>query len=219
MVAKAMTEYTQPQAMNDNVFRTADYEIRDIPLRDAREFIAQHHYSQGCSNTRVYSHGLFRKDSLDLLGVAMWLPPTKVAAESVNREDWRRVLSLTRLAIHPIVPKNGATFLMAGSIRIIRNERRFSSLVTYADAFMNHSGAIYRASNWEYIGFMKGDPRWEDSEGRQVARKATKSRTKAEMESLGYRMVGVFGKHKFVMHLADRRKMRACRGNDNQRAA
>jgi len=135
------------------------------------------------------------------MGVAVWLPPTRVAAESVNRENWRRVLSLTRLAVHPDVATNGASFLMGRSIRIIRQAGEWLSLVTYADHFMGHSGAIYQATNWQFVGDMKGSPRWEDAEGRQVARKSTVSRNDQEMRDLGYRNVGTFGKRKFVMHL------------------
>ena len=181
--------------------RAVDYDVRPISLKDGREFIIQHHYSKGCSNTAVYVHGLFRKDSDVLLGVAQWLPPTKVAAESVNRDKWKRVLSLTRLAVHPDVPTNGASFLMGRSIKIIKADRKWVSLVTYADEFMGHSGQIYKATNWQYIGFMKGSPRWENEEGRQIARKSTVSRNNAQMRELGYRMVGTFGKHKFIMHL------------------
>ena len=186
--------------MNERL-RARDYEVRDVRAREAREFIVAHHYSRGCSNTRVYSHGLYRIGGSELLGVAIWLPPTKVAAQSVNKEAWKKVLSLTRLAIKPGVPKNAATFLMAASIRLIKKEKRFVSLVTYADDFMGHTGTIYRASNWQYAGFMKGSPRWEDKSGRQVARKSTVSRSNSEMTALGLRMVGVFGKHKFFMHL------------------
>ena len=191
---------------NEGKLRAKDYEVRDVPAKEAREFIVAHHYSKGCSNTRVYSHGLYRVGDPELLGVAIWLPPTKVAAQSVNRDEWQKVLSLTRLAVKPGVPKNAATFLMAASTRMIRRERRFVSLVTYADEFMGHKGGIYRAANWNYAGLMKGSPRWEDASGRQVARKSTVSRTNAQMTELGYRVVGTFGKHKFFMHLNDNRR-------------
>jgi hypothetical protein len=151
-------------------------------------------------------HGLFRKDGDELLGVAQWLPPTRVAAESVNREHWTRVLSLTRLAVAPEVPKNGATFLMARSMRLIEQAQKWVSLVTYADEFMQHTGAIYRAANWEYVGLMKANPRWENADGKQIAKKATRSRTNKEMVALGYSMVGSFRKHKFIKHLHVRRK-------------
>ena len=191
---------------SEEVLKASDYEVRTVPLSQGRAFIIAHHYSKGCSNTAVYVHGLFKKGYEELLGVAQWLPPTRVAAESVNRENWQRVLSLTRLAVHPDVPKNGATFLMARSMRLIEQDQKWVSLVTYADEFMGHTGAIYRAANWEYIGLMKPNPRWEDAQGRQVARKATKSRTNAEMEALGYRLVGSYRKHKFVRHFRHRRE-------------
>lgn len=192
----------------------SDYEVRVIPNRGAqfqaaRQFIVDQHYSRGCSNTAVYTHGLYsRSDTHTLLGVAMWLPPTRVAAESVNREQWQKVLSLTRLAIHPDVPSNAATFLMARGIRLIGRDSRFVSLVTYADEFMKHTGAIYRAANWTYVGEMKGCQRWEDPTGKQVAKLSTRTRTNAEMIALGYRMVGVFKKHKFIMHLQSDRPRR-----------
>ena len=184
----------------------SDYIVRDVPKPEGRAFIASTHYSKGCSNTAVHMHGLYDNRSSELVGVAQWLPPTRVAAESVNREHWTRVLALSRLAVHPAVPTNGASFLLGRSIRIIRREQKWVSLVTYADDFMGHTGAIYLATGWDYIGRMKGSPRWEDARGRQVARKATKSRTNAEMVALGYRMVGVFDKHKFVLHLHQRRR-------------
>ncbi len=191
--------------------RAADYEVRLIPNRGApwqaaRRFIAEHHYSGGCSKTAVYAHGLYRRGEDELLGVAMWLPPTKVAAQSVNKDDWRLVLSLSRLVVHPSIPTNGATFLMGRSIRAIRKIGRFVSLVTYADGFMEHTGAIYLASNWTYVSTNPGTPRWEDGEGRQVSNRSTTTKTKAQLEAAGARYIGRFPKLKFVMHLKIQRK-------------
>lgn len=181
--------------------RKCDFLIDDISQHDAKRFVSEYHYSGGCSNTSVYRHGLICAKGGSLLGVALWLPPTRVAAESVNRDDWRRVLSLSRLAVHPDVGKNGASLLLGGSIRIIKREGKWKSLVTYADDFMGHTGRIYLATNWQYVGHMKGSPRWEDANGRQVSRKSTKSRSNQQMKDLGFRCVGTFGKHKFVMHV------------------
>jgi hypothetical protein len=162
------------------------------------------HYSKGCSNTAVYAHGLYRRQDMKLSGVALWLPPTRVACESVNKPQWKRVLSLTRLVILPDVPQNGATFLMARSIRLIKQDKRFCSLVTYADESQGHAGTIYKAGNWAYVGRTGPYPRWVTVDGRQVASLATKTRTKAEMLELGHRMTGAFYKHKYVIHLESR---------------
>jgi len=191
--------------------RASDFEVRPISgcgaaWAAARKFIACHHYSGGCSKTAVYVHGLYQAGCDDLLGVAMWLPPTRDASESVNRVQWKRVLSLSRLVVHPDVPGNAASFLMARSIRLIRQEGRFLSLVTWADDFMGHTGAIYRAANWTFVGTSKGTPRWEDAQGRQVSNRSTTTKTAAQMKAAGHKFIGRFAKHKFVMHLKQQRK-------------
>lgn len=180
-----------------------DYVVTRVSdIKEARALITAHHYARGGSQTHVYFHGLYHRYSGGLFGVAQWLPPTRVCAESVNRVGWRRVLSLTRLACIPEAPKNAASFLIAGSVAIIRAEGKWTDLVTFADESQNHLGGIYRATNWVYRGRTSPNPRWVDGQGRQVATLATKTRTKAQMLALGYRMVGKFSKHKFTMSLS-----------------
>lgn len=116
--------------------------------------------------------------------------------------EWRRVLSLSRLAVAESEPKNAASLLIGASVRAIRREGKWVALVTFADESQGHVGTIYRATNWRYVGRTKHEPRWEDRWGKQVSRLSTRTRTKAVMESMGYRMVGKFAKHKFVMELA-----------------
>jgi GH24 family phage-related lysozyme (muramidase) len=164
--------------------------------------VEQLHYAKGGSLTGVHFHGLFAAGSSTCVGVAWWLPPTRPAAESVNREYWRRVLALSRFVLRPEVPQNGASFLLARSVRTIEREQVWRSLVTYADESQGHRGTMYLAAGWTYVGRSNPNPRWVDPvTGRQVSVLATKSRTKAQMLALGYTNTGVFHKHKFVRHL------------------
>jgi hypothetical protein len=182
--------------------RAADWEVRQCVPSEGRAFIARYHYARGCSLTGVYFHGLYRKGCDSLMGCAQWLPPTRVCAETVSKDNWRRVLSLSRLACHPQAPRNSASFLVGRSIRLIRDIGEWPHLVTFADFSQGHTGAIYRATGWTYVGETKANPRWIDPQtGRQVAIKSTKSRTRAEMIALGYVRQGAFKKHKFVMDL------------------
>jgi hypothetical protein len=105
------------------------------------------------------------------------------------------------MVMRPDTPKNACSFLLAKSIKAIRKERRFVSLVTYADESQNHTGHVYKASNWAYVGKTGPYPRWLNKDGMQVAVKATVTRTKQQMEDLGYEKVGSFYKHKYVIHL------------------
>lgn len=182
--------------------RAAEWVVRDADPASSRGLVVSHHYAKGASNTWVYLHGLFFKGMPDLFGVAWWLPPTRVAAESVNKDDWRRVLSLSRLVIAPGVPANAASFLLGRSVRLIKQVGRFSTLLTYADEAQGHTGAIYKAANWHYVGRTKPSVRWVDpTTGRQVSPKATTTRTKTEMYASGFVQLAPSCKHKFVLHL------------------
>jgi hypothetical protein len=187
----------------DTHLRKSDYLVKEVSLAAARALIEEHHYTKGGSTARVFTHGLAHRDDPDtILGVAWWLPPTKAAAVSVDPEHWRGVLALTRLVIVPGMPTNAASYLLGQSIKLIRLDARWTSLVTYADSGQGHTGAIYRATNWEYVGIMPGHTTWKTPEGGQVSRKTTnKTRNHAEMTELGYINAGRSGKHKFVMKL------------------
>ena len=123
----------------------ADYFVDIAPLLAVQEMVRDFHYSQGGSNTAVYVHGLWRRSDSVLVGAAWWLPPTRVAAESVNRAEWQKVLSLTRLVILPNTPLNACSFLISRSLRMIWKEDRFRSIVSYADESQGHEGRVYRA--------------------------------------------------------------------------
>ena len=179
-----------------------DWIVRPISLTRARELVTKLHYSKGATNTRVYTHGLFKKGEelfdANCLGVAWWLPPTKNAAIATYKEgDWKKVLSLTRLAIEPCVPKNGASFLLSQSMKLIDTEK-WECLVTYADTWQKHTGAIYKATNWEYMGETKPSPVFQNKDGKMMGRKrGGKNLTRLEMKELGFDEVGKFVKHKF----------------------
>jgi len=177
--------------------RRTDWYVKTVRLHVVQDLVHRLHYSGGGSNTAVYSHGLFRKgDDTKCLGVAWWIPPTKAAANATWPANWQGVLALTRLAIEPEVPSNGASFLLGRSMAAI-DRKRWPCLVTYADEMQGHTGAIYRATNWEYLGMTAKEATFF-KDGRMVARKAgPKTRTRDEMLALGCEMVGRFAKHKF----------------------
>lgn len=177
--------------------------VRTCEMTEAATLCANHHYARGCANTAIYRHGLYQAEDFfaPITGAALWMPPTKVAAQSVHH-DWQGVLCLSRLVVAPNAPPNAASYLLGRSIRIIKTDRRFHTLLTYADTAQGHTGAIYRATNWDYAGQTKGDPIWKTTEGKQVSRKsASWSRSISEMRSLGYIQHKAAPKHKFVKHL------------------
>lgn len=174
--------------------------MRDVDIDVAERMVQRNHYAAGAANTATYLHGLWPADSFweqDCRGVAWWIPPTRGAGEALAGEEWEGVLALSRLCVEPGMPGNSATFLMARSTALVDRER-WPWLVTYADSWRGHTGAIYRATGWEPAGTTKPEAVWTLN-GRMVARKAgQRTRTKAEMEALGAVMVGRFSKERFI---------------------
>lgn len=185
------------------VLRKADYEVRTVPLKICQELVQRWHYARAGSNTATFRHGLFRKAAPDdCVGIAWWIPPTKSAALANYPKNWKAVLVLSRLVIDPNEPQNAASFLIMRSVKLIRQDKRWEYLLTYADEWQKHSGAIYKATNWTSKGKTAPEATWLDSNGRMISRKAgPRTRTKAEMEASGCTMVGRYSRHRFGMEL------------------
>ncbi len=188
---------------NGPILRKTDYEVKTIPLAVCQEKVAKYHYARTGSNTATFRHGLFLKsDPETCIGIAWWIPPTKSAALANYPKNWKAVLVLSRLVVDPGVPKNAASFLIMQSVKLIRLDLRWEYLLTYADEWQKHSGAIYKATNWTPLGKTTPEATWIDVNGRMVARKAgPRTRTKAEMLALGHKMIGRFSRHRFGMAL------------------
>lgn len=179
--------------------RASDWDVVPIAHSDAVAFIEGNHYAGGAPNTSVVRHALVRVEILDeILGVALWLPPTRRAAESVDRDNPRGVLALSRLCVAEEVPTNGASFLLGRSMRGI-DRHRWPTLLTYADTRHGHTGGIYRATNWEHVGVMPGSDAWIDTNGVQRGRKrGCRNMSAAEMREAGFTRLAPSPKHKFV---------------------
>ena len=175
--------------------------MRPVSLEIARALVRKYHYAKGASNTRTYLHGLFRKGSFwdnECQGVAWWIPPTRDAAEATYPDRWQGVLALSRLVIVPGAPKNACTFLLSRSAKMIPVSD-WPCLVTYADEWRGHTGGIYRACNWTYIGLTKPEEVFTIDGVMRSRKSANHTKTRPEMAALGAVSQGRHAKHKFVL--------------------
>lgn len=182
--------------------RKADWVVLDVPEHAAVvEFFERVHYAKGAPNTSTYRHGLYRTALAplrgELEGAALWIPPTKNAALSVD-SDWQGVLALSRFAIAEECPVNAASFLLGRSMQMI-DRRRWPTLLTYADTSQGHTGMIYRATNWEYVGVVTAGDTWVNHAGVQRGRKrGGVTLSASQMRELGFERRAAAPKIKFV---------------------
>ena len=173
--------------------------MRAVAHAVAVPYVEAWHYSRSASKMSVYAHGLYREGrDAEPLGVALWLPPTKVAAQAVAGDDWRGALSLSRLVVAPGLPTNAASFLLGRSMRLVDRER-WPVLVTYADTRHGHTGAIYLATNWRKDAVTKAGPLWLGPNGEQRGTKrGRRNLTRQEMEEAGFTYHPPLPKIRFV---------------------
>lgn len=170
--------------------------VETVPLSIVQRMVEEHHYARGGANTATFRHGLFYRGNL--IATAWWIPPTKAAAMANWKGDWREVLTLSRLVCLPEAPRNTASALLSRSVRLIQQDARWAYLLTYADTWRGHSGAIYRACGWEYLGKTAPESVWVDPSGRMMGRKrGPKTMRKQDMLEAGFTHMGRFAKHRY----------------------
>lgn len=181
--------------------RRAEWRVHPVGLGVVQDMVRREHYAGGGSNTAVYTLGVFSTTApwfgYAPVAVSWWLPPTPACGMSVWPQDRQAVLSLSRLVCEPGAPKNSPSFLLSHGMRFI-DRQRWPILITFADDWQGHTGAIYRAAGWLECGRTKPEATYTMS-GRMVCRKAgPKTRTHAEMLAIGCEFVGKFSRRRFV---------------------
>lgn len=187
------------------LFRKSEWEVRPCSLEIVQALVRQHHYSRGGSNTRTYTHGLFRRGALweqECRGVAWWFPPTMDCAIANYPKNPNGVLSLSRLVVVPGMPTNACSFLIRHAMRHFMDRKRWPFLITFADEWQGHDGKIYLAAGWTFAGYTKPSPVYVLN-GRMLSRKrGNLTRTHAEMLALGCEYKGQFRRKRFT-HLEE----------------
>lgn len=169
-----------------------DWLVERVPHGEAMAAIVRWHYSRSGPNTGQ-TFGLFDRDAYPMTpiaGAALWLPPTRRAAEAVAGEDWQGVLALSRLAVDPELPRNAASFLLAASMRCL-DRTQWPTLLTYADTAQGHTGAIYLATGWTLDAKVNSGAYFVHTvTGKQVGRKRGKRNIPvADLRAAGYKEI------------------------------
>lgn len=87
---------------------------------------------------------------MECLGVVMYgVSPSSTLLRGIAGDDEaHNVYELTRLWVDDSVPKNGESFLVGNTLKLLDKE----IIVSFADTGQNHLGVIYQASNFIYTG-------------------------------------------------------------------
>lgn len=133
------------------------YYIEQIECRKGMPLIIKNHYlhrKAPCS----FSFALKKKEDETIVGIVMYGSPASpsLCKGLCGTEEKDNVLELTRLWVSDEVERNGESFLIGNTIKLLNKE----IIVSFADTTQNHIGYVYQATNWLYTGLSAKHIQW-----------------------------------------------------------
>jgi hypothetical protein len=163
--------------------------MKVLPIKneEAHPWILRKHYAKRLPSI---SHAFGLYDEATLKGVVTYgMPASPFLCVGVCGEEFKDlVLELNRLVLLDN-KKNQASFLIAGSIRLLPKPK---IIVSYADTKMNHTGYVYQATNFLFTGTTKERTDMAAENGKHSRHNLGNSEVRAE-RSAKHRYVYIHG--------------------------
>lgn len=131
--------------------KVTDFVIIPTDLQKIRNFIQEWHYTKSVNGLQV-SNCFAMYCEGHMIGAMIF-------GKLSMKNTWKRyaekeedVVELKRLCCVDKTPKNTESRFIGWCLRWMRKYTSFKTIVSYADAYHNHTGIIYRATNFQYHG-------------------------------------------------------------------
>ena len=134
-----------------------DFTVEEIPRKSVVKFIEKHHYSHNVNGVQsLYHYGLFREGNFGIpkmIGAMMYAHPSMPAtAAKYNPINPDKCLELRRLVCIDDTPKNTESYFIGQSFKLLKRDTDMEVIVSFADQQHGHTGVIYKATNFDYLG-------------------------------------------------------------------
>ena len=133
------------------------FTVEEIPRKSVVKFIEKHHYSHNVNGVQsLYHYGLFTEGNFGLpkmIGAMMYAHPSMPAtAAKYNPINPDKCLELRRLVCIDDTPKNTESYFIGQSFKLLKRDTDMEVIVSFADQHHGHTGVIYKATNFDYLG-------------------------------------------------------------------
>jgi len=193
-----------------------NYTVKRVERREVSAFIEAHHYSHninGCISDYCYA----LMDGNVMVGAMFY-------GRMAMANQWKRfaktaeeVIELRRLVCIDDTPKNTESYFIGRTLKLLSQEwNKEGVVVSYADKEHGHSGVIYRASNFQMVGEIKG-ARVINLNGKLYHDKTIRTKYKGELKPFAVRVAASLasgeafyqntaGKYTYVYHLNKKKR-------------
>ncbi len=134
-----------------------DFTVEEIPRKSVVKFIEKHHYSHNVNGVQsLYHYGLFTEGNFGIpkmIGAMMYAHPSMPAtAAKYNPINPEKCLELRRLVCIDDTPKNTESYFIGQTFKLLKRDTDMEVIVSFADQHHGHTGVIYKATNFDYLG-------------------------------------------------------------------
>ena len=199
-----------------------DFEVLPVPIQRIASFVEQWHYSSNVNGLRIAQcFGLFCDG--ELIGAMIYGQVGMANAWKPYGDSEDDVVELRRLCCIDNTPRCTESYFIGKTLKWMKQNTQYQTVVSYADAFHEHSGIIYQATNFLYLGktakgrvIMHNGRQYHDKPIRTYytnkhgvkALKPFAQRVKDALESGEAEYVNTPGKHIYVYPLQKRMRKR-----------
>lgn len=191
--------------------KISDMKVSICARKDIRDFIETNHYSKSINGCIAdYCFRLVYEENT--IGAAFF-------GRMAMAGQWKKygsvesdVIELRRLCCVDDTPKNTESFFIGAMLRWLKKHTEHKVVVSYADAEHGHTGTIYRAANFKYLGRSPG-AKVIVYQGKTYHDKTIRTKYKGELKPFAQKIKNALisgeatykntaGKHTYVYSLA-----------------
>jgi hypothetical protein len=162
--------------------KARELEIFPCELKQVRRFVESHHYSHNVNGVKISHCFRVEVDGKIVGGVIFGALSTTAWKRFADSEE--KVLELRRLVLLNEAGRNSESRVVGWCLRWLKkNAKVVEVVVSYADPAHGHTGVIYRASNFQYLGVSAGDKGFRDTEtGKMYHSRALRTKYKGDFK-------------------------------------
>ena len=190
--------------------KVKSYKVELCERNEIRDFIEEWHYSKNI-NGLISDYCFKLLDGEEIIGGMIYGRIAMAGVWKKYADNENELTELRRLCCIDDTPKNTESYFIGHTLRWLRKNTNLKRVVSYADTTYNHSGIIYKASNFKNIGMtakgrviMYNNKRYHDKTVRTKYKGELKpfaKRIKAALETGEAKYVKTKGKHIYIYEL------------------
>lgn len=127
------------------------YKVSICDRKEIKYFIEKIHYSHNINGLScTYCFKLTKNDKI--IGAMIY---GKIAMANVWKkyaENEADIIELRRLCCIDDTPKNTESYFIGHTLRWLKKNTNIKTVISYADLTYNHTGIIYKATNFDLVG-------------------------------------------------------------------